>query len=211
MTLRGKHAKERIVLNLAVLVNVGVHVIHHAVDLIVEQGVGRKRGSLNLPVGQQLKLIGRRRVQHRHLNRTRALIGLVDGKLERELRKAVAPFEPALQRRGNGIHRNALRQVRGVQTAHHAVANLHANDQYQDGNDHGHGGLRDGMAHLRARRIVLGQRVDMLRLTCAVLTAQLGQRRLVTALGRCLLLAHALGALFGERRIQDAGCVDFGE
>ena len=98
MTLRGKHSKERIVLNVAVLINVGVHVIHNTVDLIVEQGIGCKRCRLNLSVGQQFELIGRRRVQHRHLNRARALIGLIDGKVERELRKAVAPLKSALER-----------------------------------------------------------------------------------------------------------------
>ena len=58
MALCGKHAKERVVLDLAVLVDIGVHVIHHAVDLIVEQRVGRKCRSLNLPVGQQLEFVG---------------------------------------------------------------------------------------------------------------------------------------------------------
>ena len=98
MALSGEHSKERIVLNVAVLINIGVHVIHHAVDLIVEQRVGRKCCRLDLPVGQQFELIGRRRVQHRHLNRARALIGLIDGKVERELRKAVAPLKSALER-----------------------------------------------------------------------------------------------------------------
>ena len=173
MTPRGKHAKKGIVLNVAILVDIGVNVIHHAVNLVVEQGVGRKRRGLDLPVGQQLELIGRRCVQHRHLNRARALIGLVDGKIERKLRKAVAPLKAALQRRRNGIHRNALGQVGGIQTAHHAVADLHAHDQHQNTDDHGHGSLRNGMAHLRARRIVLGQRVDMFCLARAVLAAQL--------------------------------------
>ena len=211
MTPCGKHTKEGIVLNVAVLIDIGVHVVHHTVDFIVEQRVGRKRCRLDLPVGQQLELVGRRRIQHRHLYRARSLVGLVDGKVERELRKAVAPLKAALQRRGNGIHRNALGQVGGVQTAHHAVANLHAHDQHQDGNDHGHGGLRNGMAHLRARGVVLGQRVDMLGLTRTVLAAQLRQRRLVTAFDRGFLLAHALGTLFGECRIQDTGRVDLGE
>ena len=173
MTPRGEHAKKGIVLNVAILVDIGVNVIHHAVNLVVEQGVGRKRRGLDLPVGQQLELIGRRRVQHRHLNRARALIGLVDGKIERELRKAVAPFESTLERGRDGIHRNALGQVGGIQTAHHAVANLHAHDQHQNTDDHGHRGLRNGMAHLRARRIVLGQRVDMFCLARAILAAQL--------------------------------------
>ena len=211
MALCGKHAKERVVLDLAVLIDIGVHVIHHAVDLIVEQRVGRKRRSLNLPVGQQLELVGRRCVQHRHLDRARALVRLVDAKVERKLRKAVTPLKAALQCRGNGIHRNAFGQVGSVQAAHHAVADLHAHDQYQDANDHGHGGLRNGMAHLRARRVVLGQRVDLLCLACAIFAAKLRQRRLVAALGRSLFFAHALGALFGKRRIQNAGCVDLGE
>ena len=211
MTPRGEHAKEGIVLDLAVLVDIGMHVIHHAVDLIVEQRVGRKRRSLNLPVGQQLELVGRRRVQHRHLYRTRALVRLVDAKVERELRKAVAPLKAALERGRNGIDRNALGQIGGIQTAHHAVANLHAHDQHQDADNHDHGSLRNGMAHLRARRIVLGQRVDMFCLARAILAAQPRQRRLVTALDGSLFLAHALGTLFGERRIQDAGCIDFGE
>ena len=98
MALRGEHTKEGIVLNVAVLIDIGVHVVHHTIDLIVEQRIGRERRGLNLPVRQQLELIGRRRVQHRHLNRARALVRLVNGKLERELRKAVAPFEPALER-----------------------------------------------------------------------------------------------------------------
>ena len=170
MTPRGKHAKEGIVLNVAILVDIGVNVIHHAVDLIVEQRVGRKRSGLNLPVGQQLELVSRRCVQHRHL---RTLISFIDGKVERELRKAVAPLKAALQRRRNGIHRNALGQVGGVQASHHAVANLHAHNQHQDANDHGHGSLRNGMAHLRARRVVLGQRVDMFCLARTVLAAQL--------------------------------------
>ena len=207
----GKHAKEGIMLDLAVLVDIGVHVIHHAVDLIVKQRVGRKCRSLNLPVGQQLELVGRRRVQHRHLYRTRALVRLVDTKVERELRKAVTPLKAALQCRGNGIHRNALGQVGGVQAAHHAVANLHAHDQHQNADNYGHGGLRNGMAHLRARRVVLGQRVDLLCLARAIFAAKLRQRRLVAALGRGLFFAHALGALFGKRRIQNAGCVDLGE
>ena len=173
MALSGKHAKEGIVLNPAVLVDIGVNVIHHAVDLIVEQRVGRKRRGLDLPVGQQLELIGRRCVQHRHLNRARTLIGLVDGKIERKLRKAIAPFKPTLERSRDGIHRNALGEVRGVQASHHAVANLHAHNQHQDANDHGHRGLRNGVAHLRARRIVLGQRVDMFCLARTVLAAQL--------------------------------------
>ena len=67
------------------------------------------------------------------------------------------------------------------------------------------------MAHLRARRVVLGQRVDLLCLACAIFAAKLRQRRLVAALGRSLFFAHALGALFGKRRIQNAGCVDLGE
>ena len=103
MTPRGEHAKKGIVLNVAILVDIGVNVIHHAVNLVVEQGVGRKRRGLDLPVGQQLELIGRRRVQHRHLNRARALISFIDGKVERELRKAVTPLKAALQRRRNGI------------------------------------------------------------------------------------------------------------
>ena len=173
MAPRGEHAKEGIVLNVAILVDIGVNVIHHAVDLIVEQRVGRKRSGLNLPVGQQLELVGRRCVQHRHLDRARTLISFIDGKVERELRKAVAPLKAALQRRRNGIHRNALGQVGGVQASHHAVANLHAHNQHQDANDHGHGSLRNGMAHLRARRVVLGQRVDMFCLARAVLAAQL--------------------------------------
>ena len=173
MTPRGKHAKKGIVLNVAILVDIGVNVIHHAVNFVVEQGVGRKRRGLDLPVGQQLELIGRRRVQHRHLDRARALIGFIDGKVERELRKAVAPLKAALQRRRNGIDRNALGQVGGVQATHHAVANLHAHDQHQNTNDHGHRGLRNGMTHLRTRRIILGQRVDMFCLARAVLAAQL--------------------------------------
>ena len=52
VALSGEHSKERIVLNVAVLINIGVHVIHHAVDLIVEQRVGRKCCRLDLPVGQ---------------------------------------------------------------------------------------------------------------------------------------------------------------
>ena len=51
----------------------------------------------------------------------------------------------------------------------------------------------------------------MFCLTRAILAAQPRQRRLIAALDRRLFLAHALGTLFGERRIQDAGCVDFGE
>ena len=98
MALSGEHSKERIVLNVAVLVDIGVNVIHDAVNLVVEQGIGCKRCRLNLSVGQQFELIGRRRVQHRHLNRARALIGLIDGKVERELRKAVAPLKSALER-----------------------------------------------------------------------------------------------------------------
>ena len=173
MAPRGEHAKEGIVLNVAILVDIGVNVIHHAIDLIVEQRVGRKRRGLDLPVGQQLELVGRRCVQHRHLDRARTLIGFIDGKVERELRKAVAPFESTLERGRDGIHRNALGQVGGIQTAHHAVADLHAHDQHQNTDDHGHRGLRNGMAHLRARRIVLGQRVDMFCLARAVLAAQL--------------------------------------
>ena len=211
MPLSRKHAKEGIMLDIAVLVDIGVNVIHHAVDLVVEQGIGCERRRLNLTVGQQLEFIGRRRVQHRHLNRARALICLVDGKIERELRKAIAPFKSTLERGRNGIHRNTFGKVRGIQTSHHAVANLHANNQHQNTNDHGHGGLRNGMAHLRARRVVLGQRVDMFCLARAILAAQPRQRRLVAALDGGLFLAHALGALFGERRIQDAGCIDFGE
>ena len=198
-------------LDVAVLIDIGMHVVHHAVDLIVEQRVGRKCRSLNLPVGQQLELVGRRRVQHRYLDRACALVRLVDGKVERELRKAVTPLKAALQCRGNGIHRNTLGQVGSVQAAHHAVANLHAHDQYKDADDHSHSGLRNGMAHLRARRVVLGQRVDLFCLACAIFAAKLRQRRLVAALGRCLFFAHALGALFGKRRIQNAGCVDLGE
>ena len=98
VALSGEHSKERIVLNVAVLINIGVHVVHHAVDLIVEQRVGRECRRLDLPVGQQLEFVCRRRVQHRHLNRARALIGLIDGKVERELRKAVAPLKSALER-----------------------------------------------------------------------------------------------------------------
>ena len=71
MAVGGKHAKEGIVLNVAILVNIGVNVIHHAVDLIVEQRVGRKRRGLDLTIGQQLELVGRRCVQHRHLDRAR--------------------------------------------------------------------------------------------------------------------------------------------
>ena len=52
MTPRGKHAKEGIMLDIAVLIDIGVHVVHHAVNLIVEQRVGRKRRGLDLPVGQ---------------------------------------------------------------------------------------------------------------------------------------------------------------
>ena len=37
-------------------------------------------------------------VQHRHLDRARTLIGFIDGKVEWELRKAVAPLKAALQR-----------------------------------------------------------------------------------------------------------------
>ena len=207
----GKHAKEGIVLDSAVLVDIGVNVIHHAVDLVVEQGVGCERRRLNLTVGQQLEFIGRRRIQHCHLNRARALIGLVDGKIERELRKAITPFESTLERGRDGIYRNALGEVRGIQASHHAVANLHAHNQHQDADNHGHGSLRNGVAHLRTRRVVLGQRVDMFCLARAVLAAQPRQRRLVTALDGSLFLAHALGTLFGERRIQDAGCIDFGE
>ena len=173
MAPRGEHAKEGIVLNVAILVDIGVNVIHHAVDLVVEQRVGRKRRGLDLPVGQQLELVGRRCVQHRHLDRARTLIGFIDGKVERELRKAVAPLESTLECCRNGINRNALGQVGGIQTAHHAVADLHAHDQHQNTDDHGHRGLRNGMAHLRARRIVLGQRVDMFCLARAVLAAQL--------------------------------------
>ena len=103
MAPRGEHAKEGIVLNVAILVDIGVNVIHHAVNLIVEQRVGRKRRGLNLPVGQQFELVGRRCVQHRHLDRARTLIGFIDGKVERELSKAVAPLKAALQRRRNGI------------------------------------------------------------------------------------------------------------
>ena len=65
-------------LNVAIFVDIGVHVIHHAVNLIVEQRVGRKCRGLNLPVGQQFELVGRRCVQHRYLDRARTLIGLVD-------------------------------------------------------------------------------------------------------------------------------------
>ena len=156
MALSGKHAKEGIVLDPAVLVDIGVNVIHHTVDLVVEQGIGCERRRLNLTVGQQLEFIGRRRIQHCHLNRARALIGLVDGKIERELRKAIAPFESTFERGRDGIHRNALGEVRGVQASHHAVANLHANNQHQDADNHDHGSLRNGMAHLRTRRVVLG-------------------------------------------------------
>ena len=173
MAARGEHAKEGIVLNVAILVDIGVNVIHHAVDLIVEQRVGRKRRGLNLPVGQQLELVGRRCVQHRHLDRARTLIGFIDGKVERELRKAIAPFESTLERGRDSIYRNALGQVGGVQASHHTVANLHAHDQHQDADNHDHGSLRNGMAHLRTRRVVLGQRVDMFCLARAVLAAQL--------------------------------------
>ena len=207
----GKHAKEGIVLDVAVLVDIGVNVIHHAVNLVVEQGVGCKRRRLNLSIGQQLELVGRRRVQHRHLDRARTLIGLVDGKVERELRKAVAPLESTLERGRDGIHRNALGQIGGVQASHHAVANLHAHNQHQNADNNGHGRPCNGMAHLRARRVVLGQRVDMFCLARAILAAKLRQRRLVAALGGSLFFAHALGALFGKRRIQNAGCVDLGE
>ena len=51
----------------------------------------------------------------------------------------------------------------------------------------------------------------MFCLARAILAAQPRQRRLVTALDGRLFLAHALGTLFGKRRIQDAGCIDFGE
>ena len=211
MTPRREHAKEGIVLDIAVLIDIGVHVVHHAVDLVVEQGVGCERRSLDLPVGQQLELVGRRCVQHRHLDRARTLIGLIDGKVERELRKAVAPLESTLECCRNGIDRNALGQIGGIQTAHHAVANLHAHDQHQNADDHSHSGLRNGMTHLRTRRVVLGQRVDLLCLVRAILVAKLRQRRLVAALDGGLFFAHALGALFGKRRIQNAGCVDLGE
>ena len=198
-------------LDIAVLIDIGVHVVRHAVDLIVEQRIGRKCRGLDLPVGQQLELVGRRCVQHRYLDRARTFIGFIDGKVERELRKAVTPLESTLECCRNGIDRNALGQVGSVQAAHHAVADLHAHDQHQNADNYGHGGLRNGMAHLRARRVVLGQRVNLLCLACAIFAAKLRQRRLVAALGRSLFFAHAFGALFGKRRIQNAGCVDLGE
>ena len=84
--------KERIMLEIARTIHQRAHVIHHAVDLIVEQGVGRQRRGLDLRVRKHLQLVARVGVNNRNLYHARALIRLVNRKGGGELRKAVSPF-----------------------------------------------------------------------------------------------------------------------
>ncbi len=55
----GNEAEQAVVLERPGVVHQRVHVVDNAVDLVVEQGVGRQGARLDLRVGQQLELISR--------------------------------------------------------------------------------------------------------------------------------------------------------
>ena len=140
--------EEAVVHEVAVVVHPDEHVVLDTVDLVVQQRIRRQGGCGDLRVGQKLELVFRRRIDHRHLDDTRALIGLVDRELARELREAVAPFDTALHGMGHGLHRRALRQVGGVQTPTDAIGDLHAHHEHEHAHDAEQRHARDGLARL---------------------------------------------------------------
>ncbi|VWM24037.1 Uncharacterised protein [Collinsella intestinalis] len=188
----------------AAIVHKGVHVVDHSIDLLVEQGVRRQSRGLDLRVGQKLELVARIAVDHGNLDRPRLLARLIHRELTRELRETVAPLHTGVHRVRHRLGVRAVGQVGGVEAATHTVDDLHAENEHEHAHDHQHGRARDGLAHLRARGVIIGKRVDRGAL-CLFLRRPLLRPSAAKDAARELF---APGGIVG---VKHARCVELGE
>ena len=208
LPLGGQHAEELVVLDVVGIVHVGANVVDHAIDLAVKKRVGGECRGLDLPVREQVEFVFGARVDHGDLERAGRLVGHIDRKFVRELRKAVAPLNTALERGGHRLGRDILGEIGRVQTAHDAVADLHADDDQDDRRANDDGRAVDGLSHIGTRWVVGRERVHVLAVRLAVLARELLERfgaSLNLDLGR---VAQTLGARGSELGIHKTRGID---